>query len=92
MSAPPSAAPAAPAAAGVAAPASAESRRAQEAAPTLRSKADADEPAAWIERIRLLLREGRTDEARAELARFRARFPDHPLPEDLQPEPRTRVE
>lgn len=83
--APPSASSEAPAAAGVAVPVPAESRRAQETAPTLRGKADADQPAAWIERIRALLREGRADEAHALVARFRERFPGHPLPEDLGP-------
>ncbi len=50
-----------------------------------------EDPAAWLDRIRALLREGRADEARVLLARFRERFPDYPLPDDLQSEPR-RVE
>lgn len=91
LPAPPSGASEAPAAAGIAAPVPAEARRAQEAVSTPRDKSVTDEPAAWIERIRALLREGRTDEARALVARFRERFPGHPLPEDLGPELR-RVE
>jgi hypothetical protein len=47
-----------------------------------------EDPAAWIGRIRTLLHAGRTDEARVLLARFRERFPGHPLPDDLQLEPR----
>jgi len=91
MPAPPSASSEAPGAAGVAAPVPAESRSTQEAAPAPRAKSATADATAWIERIRALLREGRTDEARAELARFRERYPGHPLPEDLYPELR-RVE
>lgn len=38
------------------------------------------EQAAWIARIVALRREGRADEAEAELQRFHAAFPDHTLP------------
>ena len=40
-------------------------------------------PTAWLERIRTLRTGGRIDEARQSLARFKTRFPDHALPEDL---------
>jgi hypothetical protein len=40
------------------------------------------EQAAWIARIVALRREGRVDEAEAELKRFHAAFPDHTLPNE----------
>lgn len=46
------------------------------------------EPRAWLEDIERLLREGRREQAIAELERFRAAYPDHELPRalrDLQP-------
>jgi len=42
-------------------------------------------PKAWLDRIRALLAQGRRKEARAELARFRRRFPDYRLPPELRP-------
>lgn len=42
------------------------------------------EPAAWLEDIRRLLRNGREAEARDQLAAFRRAYPGHPLPEDLR--------
>lgn len=47
--------------------------------------ATAGSPMEWIEEIRKLVRDGRMDDARAALARFRAAYPDYPLPEDLAP-------
>lgn len=41
-------------------------------------------PADWVKRIEALLREGRTGEAEQELARFRQRHPDYPLPQELR--------
>jgi len=41
-------------------------------------------PAAWIERVLSLRREGRTAEADGLLAEFRRRFPGEPLPTELQ--------
>lgn len=49
--------------------------------------ATADAPAvreAWLQRIRELLAEGRTDAARASLREFVRRHPDAPLPDDLR--------
>lgn len=43
----------------------------------------AGSPMEWIEEIRKLVRDGRMDDARAALARFRAAYPQHRLPEDL---------
>lgn len=43
-----------------------------------------DAPADWLKRIEALLREGRTVEAEQELARFRQRHPDYPLPPGLR--------
>lgn len=40
-------------------------------------------PEEWVEAIRRLTAEGRTAEAAAELAEFRRRYPDYPLPPDL---------
>ena len=49
----------------------------------LEQKADRS-PQAWLEEIRELRRAGRDVEWREALERFRARYPDHPLPEDLR--------
>jgi hypothetical protein len=38
----------------------------------------------WIERIRDLLDDDETEAARTEYGKFRVRYPDHPLPEDLR--------
>jgi hypothetical protein len=40
-------------------------------------------PQPWLEDIRELARTQRVDEARHELQRFSARYPDHPIPDDL---------
>ncbi|MDB5904142.1 MAG: hypothetical protein JWM26_3020 [Betaproteobacteria bacterium] len=42
---------------------------------------DGRAPAAWLERVATLRRDGRTDDADALLAEFRRRYPDEPLPE-----------
>lgn len=51
-----------------------------------RPRADLEEepPEAWIERIRRLIAEGQTEAAKTEYGKFRVRFPEHPLPEDLK--------
>jgi hypothetical protein len=41
-------------------------------------------PQAWIEDIRKLMAEGRSEEAGRELAEFRKRYPEFALPEDLR--------
>jgi len=41
-------------------------------------------PQAWIEDIRKLKVEGKTEEAGRELAELRKRYPEYPLPEDLR--------
>jgi hypothetical protein len=38
-------------------------------------------PAAWLDRVATLRRDGRTEDADALLAEFRRRHPDEPLPE-----------
>lgn len=55
-------------------------------APAAREAAPApnpERPEQWVEKIRLLLREGRTDEARKSLEELRRRHPGFALPEDL---------
>jgi hypothetical protein len=41
-------------------------------------------PQAWIEDIRKLMKEGKSEEAGGELAQFKKRYPDYVLPEDLR--------
>lgn len=41
-------------------------------------------PAAWLEDIRQLRRQGQATEAERRLQEFRRAFPDYPLPEDLR--------
>jgi hypothetical protein len=41
-------------------------------------------PQAWIEDIRKLMKEGKSEEAGGEIAKFRKRYPDFVLPEDLR--------
>jgi hypothetical protein len=56
------------------------------AAPAPRADADdAPTPEQWLEHIRRLRAAGRLDAAAESLARFRARYPEFPLPEDLAP-------
>jgi hypothetical protein len=51
---------------------------ANEAKPAERS------PQKWIEDIRKLMAEGKFEDVGGELAQFRKRYPDYPLPEDLR--------
>ena len=44
-----------------------------------------ESPEQWVESIRKLLREGQTEAARIRLQELRKRFPDFPLPPDLEP-------
>lgn len=53
----------------------------KEAAPS--SIAQVDAPEAWLKRIADLLRNGKTLQAREQLAQFRKRYPDYRLPESL---------
>jgi len=41
-------------------------------------------PDAWLEEIRRLKAQGRSDDVRLQLAEFRKRYPDYPLPDDLR--------
>lgn len=51
-----------------------------------RESLDAARPAeSWLEEIRALLRDGKTDEAAKQLREFRRAYPEFPLPEDLRP-------
>jgi hypothetical protein len=45
---------------------------------------NAESPAQWLKRIVELRKEGKTKEAEEELAKFRKRYPDHPLPAELK--------
>lgn len=42
------------------------------------------DPERWLERIHELRRDGRADEARTQLERFRQRYPDFAVPADLR--------
>lgn len=48
------------------------------------TKAAERSPQAWIDDIRKLMTEGKSEEAGAEIAKFRKRYPDYVLPEDLR--------
>jgi hypothetical protein len=41
-------------------------------------------PQSWIEDIRKLVKEGKSEEAGAQIAEFKKRYPDYALPEDLR--------
>jgi hypothetical protein len=41
-------------------------------------------PQAWIEDIRRLMKEGKSEEAGGQLAEFKKRYPDYVLPEELR--------
>lgn len=41
-------------------------------------------PQAWIDDIRKMMKEGRSEEAGEEIAKFKKRYPDYALPEDLR--------
>jgi hypothetical protein len=45
---------------------------------------DRENPQAWIQRIQLLRREGRSGEANELLHEFRRRFPEEALPVDVR--------
>lgn len=42
-------------------------------------------PQLWLKRIQLMKSEGKVKEAEEELVKFRKRYPDYPLPEELKP-------
>jgi hypothetical protein len=48
------------------------------------AKAAERSPQKWIEDIRKLMAEGKFEDVGGELAQFRKRYPDYPLPEDLR--------
>lgn len=79
----PLAQPPTPAAAGAASTASGASDAA--AGIVIRRSTPERTPQTWIEDIRRLKGEGRTEEAGRELAEFRKRHPGYTLPEDLRP-------
>jgi len=71
-----------PAAPPARAPAQAQLRN--RAAPAKQSPTEENlAPAAWIERILELRREGKPKEAADSLEAFRRRYPDYPLPQEL---------
>lgn len=51
---------------------------------TASAKAAERSPQSWIEDIRKLVKEGKSEEAGAQLAEFKKRYPDYALPEDLR--------
>ncbi len=51
---------------------------------TMAAAASPATPSAWLARIERLQQAGELDAARAQLAAFRRRFPDHPLPATLE--------
>jgi hypothetical protein len=53
-------------------------------ADAIAARVDARSPQAWIEDIRKLMKEGKSEEAGQEIARFKKRYPDYVLPEDLR--------
>ncbi|HET7766933.1 MAG TPA: hypothetical protein VFK92_17740 [Burkholderiales bacterium] len=48
------------------------------------AKAAERAPQAWIDDIRKLMTEGKSEEAGAEIAKFKKRYPDYVLPDDLR--------
>jgi hypothetical protein len=53
-------------------------------ADAIAARVDARSPQAWIEDIRKLVKEGRSEEAGQEISKFKKRYPDYVLPEDLR--------
>jgi hypothetical protein len=51
---------------------------------TASAKAAERSPQSWIEDIRKLVKEGKSEEAGAQIAEFKKRYPDYALPEDLR--------
>jgi len=47
-------------------------------------KAAERSPQSWLEDIRKLIKEGKSEEAGAQIAEFKKRYPDYALPEDLR--------
>lgn len=81
----PAPAPAQPAAKAMARERPAEELRRMEAVPAAAGAASVlSTPAAWLEEIRQLRRQGHAVEAERRLQEFRQAFPDYPLPEDLR--------
>ncbi len=62
----------------------ADAEEAKQAQP-LQERQEVRDPDAWLEEIRALFAAGELDTARKQLEAFLAAYPDHPLPEDLQP-------
>ena len=63
----------------------ADSMQGQRAAAALRKQAaPSDTPEEWLKRIGDLLRNGKTSQAREQLAEFRKRYPEYRLPETLR--------
>jgi hypothetical protein len=48
------------------------------------SAAGVEAPEAWVQRILTLRKEGKRKEAEEELAKFKRRYPDYSLPEELK--------
>jgi hypothetical protein len=79
----------APAAPAQAQPAEADRLQPQAAAGTVNALATSATkaeiaPQAWIEQIRAMMKEGKFEDAGAEIAKFKKRYPDYVLPEDLR--------
>ena len=74
----------APAAAPAVTPAPAAASGAVTSALSTAPKAAERSPQAWIEDIRKLMTAGKSEEAGAEIAQFKKRYPDYVLPEDLR--------
>ena len=51
---------------------------------TASAKAAERSPQSWLEDIRKLIKEGKSEEAGAQIAEFKKRYPDYALPEDLR--------
>jgi hypothetical protein len=51
---------------------------------TASAKAAERSPQSWIEDIRKLIKEGKSEDAGAQIAEFKKRYPDYALPEDLR--------
>lgn len=73
-----------PAFAPAAAPAAAATSGAVTSALSAAPKAPERSPQVWIEEIRKLMAAGQSEEAGAEIAEFKKRYPDYTLPEDLR--------
>ena len=74
----PTAAPAPP-------PAAPQAKSSSASAPAVKLERTVDlTPGKWLERIEELRRSGRLDEAKAEFAEFRKRYPDYRVPESLR--------